>query len=310
MAAHLSCRGTPLCARPSGRLGAGVRPFAPLRSKVACRVTGENPFGGPSTSSSNGASTAQQQPKPEPAASDAAVAESRLELLEASVRGKKAAIEKAKRAIPIKGMVNKQQDQGPSNYANWPEGQLFPDGWDNMPLGQKVRLPWPWRGAAVTPACCSPMRRRGVAGRVRRTLLPTRTRRLSTALDPTERPPPMRCCRCRRSRRFTWASAASSTGARRPRGSPPSASSAAGCSSGAAPCWASTSWPATADLPRPFRPRREGGELGTSARSQLAACWRGTVLRWCRGRAFARALRVSLMTRHPRQTPARRRWGP
>lgn len=85
-------------------------------------------------------------------------AEDRLEQLEASLRGKKASAP-PRRVIPIKG-VNQpnQKEESNSNMAPWKEGQLFPEGWDSMPLGQKVKLTGthsPGRKAACESATCT-----------------------------------------------------------------------------------------------------------------------------------------------------------
>lgn len=60
-----------------------------------------------------------------------AAAESRVEALEAAIRGK---APKAQRQIPIRGVTQPQQKQESSQYADWKEGKLFPEGWEQMPV--------------------------------------------------------------------------------------------------------------------------------------------------------------------------------
>jgi hypothetical protein len=52
------------------------------------------------------------------------------------VRGKKSQGDKA-RKIPIRGQTQTKQEDN-SNMAPWKEGQLFPEGWEQMSLPQKV----------------------------------------------------------------------------------------------------------------------------------------------------------------------------
>ncbi|KXZ46127.1 hypothetical protein GPECTOR_46g196 [Gonium pectorale] len=77
--------------------------------------------------------------------------EARVERLEASIRGKalpaprpspSGPISPSSRAkpIPIRGVSQPQNkiDSQYENMADWKEWQLFPEGWDSMPLGQKL----------------------------------------------------------------------------------------------------------------------------------------------------------------------------
>lgn len=81
-----------------------------------------------------GAASASQQQQQQPSVD--ADEEARIEALEAS-------LSKAKpkggprRQIPIRNMTPRQEvDSG--NMADWKEGKLFPEGWEEMPLDQKV----------------------------------------------------------------------------------------------------------------------------------------------------------------------------
>lgn len=75
------------------------------------------------------------QPNPEPSSSAPdSEGEDRLEALEASIRGK--AAPPAARKIPIRGMNDTKPDN--SNMAPWKEGQLFPEGFSDMPLGEQI----------------------------------------------------------------------------------------------------------------------------------------------------------------------------
>jgi hypothetical protein len=62
-------------------------------------------------------------------------AESRVEALEAAIRGK---APKAQRQIPIRGVTQPQPKQESSQYAEWKEGKLFPEGWEQMPVSEFI----------------------------------------------------------------------------------------------------------------------------------------------------------------------------
>jgi hypothetical protein len=62
--------------------------------------------------------------------------EARIEALEASLSKAKSK-SSPRRQIPIRNMTPKQ-DLSSSNQAEWKEGQLFPVGWEEMPLSQKL----------------------------------------------------------------------------------------------------------------------------------------------------------------------------
>ncbi|EFJ49920.1 hypothetical protein VOLCADRAFT_74041 [Volvox carteri f. nagariensis] len=75
--------------------------------------------------------------------------EASLERLEASIRGKAASPRpssvggspgKAMKPIPIRGVSQQQRkiDSQYENMAEWKEGQLFPEGWESMGVGQKL----------------------------------------------------------------------------------------------------------------------------------------------------------------------------
>uniref|UniRef100_A0A383VJ08 Uncharacterized protein n=1 Tax=Tetradesmus obliquus TaxID=3088 RepID=A0A383VJ08_TETOB len=70
-----------------------------------------------------------QEPSPSSSAADE---EARIEALEARLRkgGKP-------RQIPIRNMTRKQE-QVDASRAEWKEGKLFPEGWEQMPLPDKV----------------------------------------------------------------------------------------------------------------------------------------------------------------------------
>eukprot|EP00775_Hariotina_reticulata_P003178 gene3178-3456_t len=62
--------------------------------------------------------------------------EARIEALEASLSKAKSK-SSPRRQIPIRNMTPKQ-DLSSSNQAEWKEGQLFPVGWEEMPLSEKL----------------------------------------------------------------------------------------------------------------------------------------------------------------------------
>lgn len=62
--------------------------------------------------------------------------EARIEALENQLR--KAKPQKAARQIPIRNMTPKQQASSSSNRAAWKEGQLLPEGWEQMDVFEKV----------------------------------------------------------------------------------------------------------------------------------------------------------------------------
>lgn len=70
---------------------------------------------------------AEQAPQEPPAAP--VDEEARLEALEASVRSKKASRPAAS---------SRQSSSSGSRYAEWKEGELFPEGWDEMDPIQKI----------------------------------------------------------------------------------------------------------------------------------------------------------------------------
>eukprot|EP00879_Flechtneria_rotunda_P013436 GHRR01014029.1.p1 GENE.GHRR01014029.1~~GHRR01014029.1.p1 ORF type:complete len:175 (-),score=41.15 GHRR01014029.1:1200-1724(-) len=59
--------------------------------------------------------------------------EARIAALEARMRKGK-----SKRQIPIRNMTTKQPEVSSSNRAEWKAGKLFPEGWEEMSLGEKV----------------------------------------------------------------------------------------------------------------------------------------------------------------------------
>lgn len=73
-----------------------------------------------------------------PSSSTADDEEARIEAIEAASRkaGSKTA---ARRQIPIKNVTPRQQESAiGANRAEWKPGQLFPEGWEQMDLGEKV----------------------------------------------------------------------------------------------------------------------------------------------------------------------------
>lgn len=71
---------------------------------------------------------------PSPVAANAADEEARIEALEASLRKAKGG---ARRQIPIRNVTPRQQEPS-STRAEWKEGKLFPEGWEQMSLGEKL----------------------------------------------------------------------------------------------------------------------------------------------------------------------------
>uniref|UniRef100_A0A7R9VTP4 Uncharacterized protein n=1 Tax=Chlamydomonas euryale TaxID=1486919 RepID=A0A7R9VTP4_9CHLO len=72
------------------------------------------------------------RPDPSSRLSAAEEEERRVEAMEASIRGKA-----PRRQIPIRGMEQKTEGM-PSQYAEWKEGKLFPEGWESMDTGTKM----------------------------------------------------------------------------------------------------------------------------------------------------------------------------
>ena len=66
----------------------------------------------------------------------------RVESLEKAIRGGKRSNSGSnaapRRQIPIRGVNQPKVEQVSEEFAPWKEGQLFPEGWDNMPLSQKL----------------------------------------------------------------------------------------------------------------------------------------------------------------------------
>lgn len=66
----------------------------------------------------------------------------RVESLEKAIRGGKRSNSGSnaapRRQIPIRGVNQLKVEQVSEEFAPWKEGQLFPEGWDNMPLSQKL----------------------------------------------------------------------------------------------------------------------------------------------------------------------------
>lgn len=63
-------------------------------------------------------------------------AEARIEAIEAASR-KARGSSTTPRKIPIRNVTPRQQEDS-SNRAEWRKGQLFPEGWEEMSLGQKA----------------------------------------------------------------------------------------------------------------------------------------------------------------------------
>lgn len=62
--------------------------------------------------------------------------EARIEALENQL--KKAKPQKAGRQIPVRNMTAKRQDSSVSPRAEWKEGKLFPEGWEQMDAFDKI----------------------------------------------------------------------------------------------------------------------------------------------------------------------------
>eukprot|EP00878_Enallax_costatus_P004180 GHUV01004409.1.p1 GENE.GHUV01004409.1~~GHUV01004409.1.p1 ORF type:complete len:173 (+),score=26.78 GHUV01004409.1:150-668(+) len=62
--------------------------------------------------------------------------EARIEALEGQL--KKGKGQRAARQIPIRGVTPKQQPSSVSTRAEWKEGKLFPEGWEQMDAFEKV----------------------------------------------------------------------------------------------------------------------------------------------------------------------------
>jgi len=78
--------------------------------------------------------------------------EARVEVLEAATSG--AGKKRRARKIPIRGVTPKEEADDATG-AEWKEGQLFPEGWDQMDASQKARAPQRWappRAAAARSA--------------------------------------------------------------------------------------------------------------------------------------------------------------
>lgn len=132
MLATQRCGGQAAAAR---RSAAHLAPAAPCRGARLVRMAGgpsDNPFAddgkagaGPSTSGSGSSAEREQQ----------------LEQLEASIRGKRTSTSPPapRKQIPIRGVTQaKPESDAASNMSEWKEGQLFPEGWDRMPLPEKL----------------------------------------------------------------------------------------------------------------------------------------------------------------------------
>lgn len=62
--------------------------------------------------------------------------EARIEALQGQLRKGKA--QKSARQIPIRGMTPQQQPSSVSTRAEWKEGKLFPEGWQQMDAFEKI----------------------------------------------------------------------------------------------------------------------------------------------------------------------------
>jgi len=80
----------------------------------------------------------QQRPRAAPTdgPSSSEEEEARVEVLEAATSG--AGKKRRARKIPIRGVTPKEEVDNATG-AEWKEGQLFPEGWDQMDASQKAR---------------------------------------------------------------------------------------------------------------------------------------------------------------------------
>lgn len=99
-------------------------------------------------------------------------AEARIAALEATSRKAR-----SKRQIPIRNMTPRPEDNPSDSRAEWRKGQLFPEGWEQMSVGQKAYelylgrrgfLFWAtelsWKGAIVLGVAWVLFRLGGAAG--------------------------------------------------------------------------------------------------------------------------------------------------
>ncbi len=128
-----------LITKPCGILR-GAKPFREFVKKPS--VTGRPSHVCRATEIGDGPSSSGDDPK-------LISKEASLERLEASIRGKAAPARPVtvggssgvkKKSIPIRGVSQQERkvDSQYENMAEWREGQLFPEGWEQMPLGQKL----------------------------------------------------------------------------------------------------------------------------------------------------------------------------
>lgn len=102
--------------------------------------------------------------------------EARIEAIEAASR-KGRSKTAARRQIPIRNVTPRQEADAYSNRAEWKKGKLFPEGWEEMGLGDKVTelylgrrgmLFWAseisWKGAIVLGVAWALFRIGGAVG--------------------------------------------------------------------------------------------------------------------------------------------------
>ena len=66
-----------------------------------------------------------------------------MEAVEGAIRAgrRAAAAKKQTKPMTIRG-VNDSKKEASSSFAKWKEGELFPEGFDSMPLAQKINELW------------------------------------------------------------------------------------------------------------------------------------------------------------------------
>lgn len=105
------------------------------RRAIVLRASGDN---GDKANPFTGTSSSSTSPDALPAN------EARLEAVEGSIRAgrRAAAAKKQNKPMTIRGVNDSKKEEASSTFAKWKEGQLFPEGFDSMPLSQKINELW------------------------------------------------------------------------------------------------------------------------------------------------------------------------